>query len=93
MVFEPQTLAPGPGTGARATFRWHPFQSARGRVSSTLSGSRVFQASTSGGGYDYGKQGTKLDIIIWALKRVRVFHLATNDFVFPKVLKYVKVEN
>jgi hypothetical protein len=53
MVFEAQTLAPGPGTRAMATFRWHPFQSARGRVSSTLSGSRVFQDSTSGGGCDF----------------------------------------
>jgi hypothetical protein len=46
MVFEPQTLAPGPGTRAKAPFRWRPFQSA-------LSGSRVFQASPSGGGYDF----------------------------------------
>ena len=54
MFFEPQTLAPGPGIGvqAMATFRWRSFQSARGRVSSTLSGSGVFHASTSGGGHD-----------------------------------------
>ena len=52
MVFELQTLAPGLGTWAMTTFRWHPFQSTRGRVSSTLSGSRAFQASTFGGGYD-----------------------------------------
>ena len=50
MVFEPQTLAPGPGIGvqAMATFRWRSFQSARGRVSSTLPGSGVFHASTLG---------------------------------------------
>ena len=36
MVFEAQTGAPGPGTRAMATFRWHPFQSA-------LSGLRFFK--------------------------------------------------
>jgi len=47
MIFEPQTLAPGPGIGvqAMATFRWRSFQS-------TLSGSGVFQASTSGRDHD-----------------------------------------
>ena len=47
MVFEPETLAPGPGIGvqAMATFRRRSFQSA-------LSGSWVFHASTSGGGHD-----------------------------------------
>ena len=54
MIFEPQTLAPGPGIGVQtmATSRWRSFQSARGRVSSTLSGSWVFHASTSGGGHN-----------------------------------------
>ena len=42
MVFVREILAPGPGTKPKATFRWRPFQSARGRVSSTLSGSRFF---------------------------------------------------
>ena len=47
MVFEPETLAPGPGIGvqAMATFRWCLFQSA-------LSGSGVFHAYTSVGGHD-----------------------------------------
>jgi len=45
MVFEAQALAPGLGTRSTATFRWRSIQAA-------LSGSRVFQASTSGGGYD-----------------------------------------
>ncbi len=47
MVFEPQTLAPGPGIGVQAiaTFGWRSFQSA-------LSGSGVFHASTPGGGPD-----------------------------------------
>jgi hypothetical protein len=42
MVFVREVLAPGPGTRPKATFRWRPFQSARGRVSSTLSGSLFF---------------------------------------------------
>jgi len=46
MVFAQKVLAPGPSTPPKATFRWCPFQSA-------LSGSWVFQASTSGGGYDF----------------------------------------
>jgi hypothetical protein len=47
MIFEPQTLAPGPGIGVQmmATFRWRSFQSARGRVSSTLSCSLFFISS------------------------------------------------
>ena len=35
MVFVRKVLAPGPGTGPKATFRWRSFQSA-------LSGSRFF---------------------------------------------------
>jgi hypothetical protein len=46
MVFEAQALAPGPGTRSTATVRWRSIQAA-------LSGSRGFQASTSGGGYDF----------------------------------------
>jgi hypothetical protein len=42
MVFVRKVFAPGPGTGLKATFRWRPIQSARGRVSSTLSGSLFF---------------------------------------------------
>jgi len=51
MVFEPQTLAPGPGIGVQvmATFRWRSFQSA-------LSGSGAFHAFTSGGGHDSGME-------------------------------------
>jgi hypothetical protein len=42
MVFVRKVFAPGPGTGWKATFRWRPFQFARGRVSSTLTGSLFF---------------------------------------------------
>jgi hypothetical protein len=50
MVFARKVFAPGPGTGRKATLRWRPFRSARGRVSvrqsfrlsSTLSGSLFF---------------------------------------------------
>ena len=42
MIFAQKVLAPGPGTRPKSTFRWSPLQSARGRVSSTLSGSLFF---------------------------------------------------
>jgi hypothetical protein len=52
MVFAQKLLAPGPGTKSRATFRWRPFQSARGRVSSTLSGSLFFIPPALTGSHD-----------------------------------------
>jgi hypothetical protein len=49
MVFEPQTLAPGPGNAvqARATFR-------AGAISIRFERFTVFHPSTSGGGPDCG---------------------------------------
>jgi hypothetical protein len=43
MIFTQKVLASGPGTKLRATFRLRPFQSARGRVLSTLGGSLFFK--------------------------------------------------